>query len=170
MMQCARPDDADGDERRAGTPRERGREGEGGEADDNGSNHNDGNKSKRQHREGEKGERTKTTTGQSSEGQPRTTTTRYSGLNQNHSDCSETAHSSQKNFPKISTTFSKDDPRQCGADSRSRRKAFFPEERSKAAAETVAKGATRDHCGGLPVVQPRPTIPSGSGETTRRGW
>ena len=47
MMQCARPDDADGDERRAGTPRERGREGEGGEADDNGSNHNNGNKSKR---------------------------------------------------------------------------------------------------------------------------
>jgi len=122
LMQCARPDDADGDEGRAGTPRERGREGEGGEADDNGSNHNDGNKSKRQHKEGEKGERTKTTTGQSREGQPRTTTTRYSGLNQNHSDCSETAHSSQKKIPKFSTTFSKDDPRQGGADSRSRRK------------------------------------------------
>jgi len=47
LMQCARPDDAYGDERRAGTPRERGREGEGGEADDNGSNHNNGNKSKK---------------------------------------------------------------------------------------------------------------------------
>ena len=47
LMQCARPDDADGDERRAGTPRERGREGEGGETDDNRSNHNNGNKSKR---------------------------------------------------------------------------------------------------------------------------
>ena len=34
LMQCARPYDADGDEGRAGTPREGGREGEGGEADD----------------------------------------------------------------------------------------------------------------------------------------
>ena len=55
LMQCARPDDADGDERRAGTPRERGREGEGGEADDNGSNHNNGNKSKRRPKEENRG-------------------------------------------------------------------------------------------------------------------
>jgi len=103
LMQCARPDDADGDEGRAGTPRERGREGEGGEADDNGSNHNDGNKSKRQQKEGEKGKRTKSTTGQRREGQPRAPTTRYTGLNLNHSDCSETAHSSQKiSFSKFS--------------------------------------------------------------------
>ena len=59
-MQWARPDDADGDEGRAGTPPERGKEGEGGEAETTTeATTTDGNKSKRRHREREKGEKTK---------------------------------------------------------------------------------------------------------------
>ena len=63
-MQGARPDEADGDERRAGTPHERGNEGEGGEADNNDSNHNNDSESKDDQERGEPGKRTKTTTGQ----------------------------------------------------------------------------------------------------------
>ena len=103
---------------------------------------------------------------------------------QDHSDCSEPLRllrnrsllPKQIFLPKkFLQTFSKDDPlfsKIRGGVAPIRRVAVnrFPEERRKTAEGTVATGAARDLCGGLPVVQPRPTIPSGGGETTRRGW
>ena len=171
LMQCARPDDAHGDERRAGTPRERGREGEGGEADNNGSNHNNGNKSKRR----PKGRRTRETDKNNDRTEKKLL--RTTQIAQNHSDCSGTAHSSHnkfsypnnfyKLFPKRIDFFPAS--RQCGADSQGRRTPFL-QERRRTAEGPVSTGAPRDLCGGLPVVQPRPTFPFGGGETTRHGW
>ena len=178
MMQCARPDDADGDERRAGTPRERGREGEGGEADDNGSNHNNSSTSKRR----PKGRRTRETDKNNHRTEKRGSTTyHHDTLLRTQSEPLRLLRN-RSLFPKqiflpakFLQTFSKDDPlfsKIRGGVAPIRRVAVnrFPEERSKTAEGTVATGAPRDLCGGLPVVQPRPTIPSGGGETTRRGW
>jgi len=178
LMQCARPDDAYGDERRAGTPRERGREGEGGEADDNGSNHNNGNKRKRRPKRRRTGETDKNNDRTEKRG---STTNHHDMLLRTHSEPLRLLRNrsllpKQIFLPKkILQTFSKDDPlfpkiRGGVAPIRGVAVNRFPEERSKAAVGTVATGAARDLCGGLPVVQPRPTIPSGGGETTRRGW
>jgi len=60
-MQWARPDDADGDEGRAGTPPKKGKGGRKRRSgDDDGSDdEDDGNENERQHREKEKGEKKK---------------------------------------------------------------------------------------------------------------